>query len=178
MFSIQYCYIGPPRLFAAFDGPGKPVAPLKGKRAALFPKQATPDRIFPVRSVNGNFPNIMPPGLGTPRRFVCCNSANRSAQVWPVPRGPLIGFVQQSQQMLDFRVQNLPPQLRVHSSQTIRSTIAEAKMSYKCAGDRGIGKDHRIPLAELLSPKRRNPSLEVTKAMSPVSTDRGLAVPR
>src|SRR3979409_1818057 len=75
--------------------------------------------------------------------------------------------------MLDFRVHNLPPQLRVHSSQTIRSTIAEAKMSYKCAGDRGIGKDHRIPLAELLSPKRRNPSLEVTKAMSAVSTDRG-----
>src|SRR5882762_3219125 len=79
--------------------------------------------------------------------------------------------------MLDFRVHKLPPQLRVHSAQTIRSTIAEAKMSFKCAGDRGIGKDHRIPLAELLSPKRRNPSPEVTKAVSPVSTDRGWRFP-
>src|ERR1700704_4374518 len=47
--------------------------------------------------------------------------------------------------MLDFRVHNLPPQLRVHSSQTIRSTIAEAKVSYKCAGDRGIGQGSSYP---------------------------------
>src|SRR5258708_25579022 len=46
----------------------------------------------------------MAPRLGAPRRIACAQTADRTAQVGPMPRGPAVGFVQEPQQVGNFRV--------------------------------------------------------------------------
>jgi hypothetical protein len=125
MFPIQQNDIGAPCSFARSDGPHEPVTAPNRERAALFAEQASPYRIFPVRRVNDNFPNIMPPGSGTPCRFACRQSANRPTEVWAVPRGAFVSFLEHRQQMLDFRVHNPPPQVSAPSHPRGFSNIAE-----------------------------------------------------
>jgi hypothetical protein len=106
MFSVKQRRVSPPCPFAPIHWPLEPVAPLKRERSALFAKQPPPHRIFPVSSVNHNFPNVMPPGPGRQRRLARRNAANRTAKVGPMPCSLVVSFIQQSQEILNFQVRH------------------------------------------------------------------------
>jgi hypothetical protein len=106
MFSSKKRHISPPGLFVPIPWPFEPIAPWKRKRTPFFTGQPPPYRIFPIRSVNYDFPNIMAPGSGRLRCFARRNTANRTAKVGSVPCGSVVSFVQQSQKMLNFRMRH------------------------------------------------------------------------
>ena len=102
MFSFQEGHISPPGLFVPIHWPFEPIAPWKRKRTPFFTGQPPPYRIFPIRSVNYNFPNIMASGPGRLRCFARRNTANRTAKIGAVPCGSVVTFIQHSQEMLNF----------------------------------------------------------------------------
>src|SRR6266542_3508676 len=78
----------------------EPVAPVERKGSALLPRQAAPDRIFPVGRVERELPNRVPPGRGPEGRLGRRHATQRPLQVRPVPGLPFVRLVQDLDQKL------------------------------------------------------------------------------
>ena len=98
MFGFEKLAKFAPRRFAGGFWRGEPIASLDAEGATLFTEQASTCNIFPVRSVDGEFPNIVASALWTPNSGACGYAAKGLLEVRAVPGFLLVGFGEESKE--------------------------------------------------------------------------------
>ena len=104
MLRFEKRHICPPCFFAPIDWPIEPITPSHCKGATFFANQSPSDRVFPIGGMDHDFPDVMTPAPRSEGRFTGRDTSNRATKVGPVPCRPFVSLIEQTQQMLDFRM--------------------------------------------------------------------------
>src|SRR5258706_3829084 len=75
--------------------PRKKVTAFKHKGTALTSLNSSPYRVFPIRGVQRDFPNVVAIASRAPCRLFRAHSTQRLLQIWTMPCPFFIGFIEQ-----------------------------------------------------------------------------------
>src|SRR5678815_89155 len=103
MHFVEQRLIGLPGTLARVFRPPKPVRPFDPERTARLARQPPPRGIFPVRGMNDELPDVVPARRRPPGGLRRRDASNRAPKIRAVPRGMIVGLVENRQQESDFR---------------------------------------------------------------------------
>ena len=103
MHLVQQPDVVTPSLLARRIVASEPVGALERKRASFAAGQAAQRRVLPIRSVHDELGDVVAAGRRTPRCLPGRDATHRASKIGAVPGRAVVGSVENSQKLPDFR---------------------------------------------------------------------------
>ncbi len=102
MHLFEQMNVCPPRPVGPIHRAFQPITSLQWERSFFFSQNSTPHDIFPIRTVNHNFPNIMPRRRRPPRHLFNRQAPDRTAKIGAMPCSIVVRLIDDLEENCDF----------------------------------------------------------------------------